>query len=185
MAHLHAVLLVLSSLGASPSATPCAEAPFQAGVASSPVELTLYLSVDAEAQRQLLASLYREVEAGRLKGKVRLTIRPAVKGDAGCAVARALHAAAAQGMLWPYLLRLCAEGRPPRPCDLRRVADLAGLDGDAFDLALRGPEAGIAVERLRGECARVGVAATPAAFVNGKRLEGSLGCDALVAALVK
>jgi predicted DsbA family dithiol-disulfide isomerase len=183
MAHLQAALLLVSALGASPDSVTRSTGALQAGVASSPVELTLYVSVESTEQRELVASLYREVAGGRLEGKVRLTIRPVVRRDADGAAARAIHAAAAQGMLWPYLLRLCGEGGPPRECDLRRVADLAGLDGDAFDLALQSPEVAVAVERLRSECARDGVTATPSAFVDGRKLEGGLGCDALVAAL--
>jgi hypothetical protein len=57
-------------------------------------------------------------------------------------------------MLWPYLLRLCGDQRSPRECSLRKMADLAGLDGDAFDLALQRPAADRLVETLRSACAR-------------------------------
>jgi len=94
MAHLHAVLMVLSSLGASPNMATRAAGAFQAGVASSPVELTLYVSVASDAQRELVASLYREVEVGRLKGRVRLAVRPVLTDEADERVVRAIHAAA-------------------------------------------------------------------------------------------
>lgn len=179
MIPMQAMLLAVSLSVPASGPAPRLEELLAAGDPSAPVQVVLYVSLDREAQRELASSLYREIEAGRLKRKVRLSLRPVVAGPED-AIARALIAAAGQGRLWPYVLSLGWVGRPLQEPILRRAADRAGLDGDCFDLALQDRETDLLLDGLRRDRAT----STPGAFVGARRLPGALTCDGLVEALL-
>ena len=158
---------------------------FETGEASSPVRLLLYVSVGDGRHGDLVVSLCREVQSGRLKGKVKLAMRPIVAKGMGDATARALIAAAGQGMLWPYAFRLLQERGPFQEHRLKRWASMEGLDGDAFDLAFDDVDTAALVEALATECIRAHADAAPSAFVDGVRLTRELTLEELVGALEK
>lgn len=181
MALLQAMLLAGSLSG--PTTDPAARLDelLAAGERSSPVRAVLYVSLEREVGRDLVSSLFREVEAGRLKGRVRLALRPLP--DEEGVVAPAAVAAARQGMLWPYLRMLRPDARPLHEPTLRRAADRAGLDADGFDLALRDRETEVLLEALRHDGTCQGATA-PCVLVGGRRLHSGVTCDELVAALL-
>ncbi len=71
----------------------------------------VYACPRSEACAKLIADLYREITAGRLKDKVVLHYRPffPAGNDEAFECGRGLYAAAYQGRFWPYLLHLCME----------------------------------------------------------------------------
>lgn len=181
MTSMQTMLLILSLSGAPPAAR--LDELFAAGEPSSPVRVVLYVSVGRGGGRELASGLHREVEAGRLKGKVRLALRP-LPAQADDDVPRALIAAARQGMLWTYLVSLRADLWPLHESTLQRAADRSGLDSDGFHLAFRDRDTDLLLDALRRDCAGDRVTAEPSAFVDGRRLRCGPTCEELVAALL-
>ena len=127
MAHMQTALLVLTVLAASPSPATSPESAFQAGVASAP-ELTLYVSVDSEAQRQLLASLYREVEPAHRHAHD----RSPVAATAASAIAMQL---AMRGV--PFRRQRWRPRLSSRPCEADQLAHRSPDDGPGVDARQR------------------------------------------------
>ncbi len=146
----------------------------------SAITLLLYAPLEGERSGALVSTLYREVSVGRLKGKVKLAFRPLLPENGGDEAARAVTAAAEQGRLWPYLLRLYGEQAPVQRCTLRRQADLEGLDGDAFDLAYLHPDTDRFLSAARDACKRHHLTDSPGAFINGTRVSSELAAERLV-----
>jgi len=87
-----------------------------------------------------------------------------------CTAARALEAARAQGAFWKYDEALKGPAKPGRKKTFGNVAEDVGLDGERFGKDLNG-SAGM--ERIQADIAigiRLGLAETPAVFVNGRRV---------------
>lgn len=95
------------------------------------------------------------------------------------AAARAAEAAAAQGAFWPMHDALFADqGRLEDP-HLWARAEALGLDLARFDADRRSDAA---ADRVRADFrggVRAGVATTPTAFADGRRLAGRAALDAL------
>lgn len=183
MIQMQSLLLAFALGGSTSPSAPRLDELLAAGDPASPVHLVLYVSLDDEGQRALVTSLHREAEAGRLRGKVRVSLRP-LSARPDDPVARALIAAAMQGRLGPYVEALREGARPFREPDLQCAADRAGLDADSFGLALRNRRTELLLQELQGACARDGVGAGPAAYVGSRRLRCALTCEELVAALL-
>jgi protein-disulfide isomerase len=155
---------------------------FRAGDAGAKVALVIYACPRNEACAKLIPDLHRAVTAGRLKGKVVLYYRPFF--PAGNAEAmecgRGLYAAAYQGQFWAYLLHLCMEREHLKTTTLRDWVGRHGLDRCIFDNTCEQPGTAAWLAAAREEGVANGVTAAPAAFVNGRRIQGQLDLDTIV-----
>ncbi len=97
-----------------------------AGEPSSPVTVVLYVALEGARSGDLVIALHQEVCSGRLKGKAKLIIRPILVEGGDEDAARAVTAAADQGKLWPFLVRLYGQETPLSRSTLRRCASLVG-----------------------------------------------------------
>lgn len=86
---------------------------------------------------------------------------------------RAAAAAAAQGRFWELHDRIFAAPGALDRASLVAYARALGLDLEAFERALDGPESEAAVRRDMAEGAALGVRGTPAFFINGRSLSGA------------
>jgi hypothetical protein len=155
---------------------------FSAGEPSSPVVLALYACGRHERCAKLVPWMYGQVTSGRLKGKVRLYYRPFFPSDQddASACARALVAAAEQGMFWPFLNQLYTKRDSFQRCLLRKWADFTGLDRDAFEIAYNHPRTTDLLQAVRREGLENHVDCVPCAFINGHKVEGELSREGLL-----
>lgn len=145
---------------------------FCAGDQNAPVVLALYACGRSEPCAKLIPSLYRGVLSGRLKGKVRLCIRPFFPRpqEDATACGRALVAAASQGMFWPYLFQLYSHYDTYKLCLLKKWADVKGLDRDAFEVAYVHSTTTETLAASRREGIANKVDKVPTAFINGRKV---------------
>jgi protein-disulfide isomerase len=153
-----------------------------AGCTAAKVKVVAYVCARCPFCSKLLPDLHREITAGRLAGRVALTVRPfPIKSHANSTEANlAVAAAAGLGKAWEYLLhayRHFDRFTPDAPA--RWAADL-GLDAAAFAAAAAGPAARDFVVAAKKEGLRNGVEATPTLFINGRRYVGDLDVETLV-----
>jgi protein-disulfide isomerase len=155
---------------------------FRAGPAQAPVALVIYACPRNEACAKLVPELHREVTAGRLAGKVALFYRPFFPpgNDEALECGRGLYAAAYQGQFWPYLLHLCLEREHLQQATLRDWVGSHGLDRCIFDHTCEQPGTAAWIAAAHDEGVSNGVKSAPAAFVNGKRIQGDLDLDTIV-----
>lgn len=155
---------------------------FRAGNANARVTLAIYACPRQEACAKLIPALHREVTTGRLKDKAALYYRPFFPPDNAEAneCGRGLYAAAYQGKFWPYLLHLCLEREHlPRPT-LRDWPGQHGLDRCIFDHTCEQPDTAAWLEASRKEGQGNGVTSAPTAFLDGRRVQGTLDLATLV-----
>jgi len=172
LAHPHAARASLAPPPRQGAADIALDARYGAGDADAPVVLVLYACGRSKACADLVPLLHSEVTGGRLKGKVRMYVRPyfpAAEEDA-VLCGRALVAAAEQGMFWPYLLYLYEHRDDFQRCLLARWASLRGLDRDAFDLGVSSAKTTETLAGIRTEALRNGVDRVPCAFINGQKV---------------
>lgn len=106
-------------------------------------------------------------------GQIRWVFRPMPLDDEGTLASEAAMAAAMQGRFWPMHDRLFAvRGRVDRAAVELYAAEL-GLDLVAFRGALDSGDARAAVDRELAVGRRLGIAGTPAFFVNGRAIAGA------------
>jgi protein-disulfide isomerase len=155
---------------------------FQAGNAKAAAALVIYACPRNEACAKLVPDLYREVTTGRLKDKVSLYYRPffPTGNEEALECGRGLYAAAYQGQFWPYLLHLCMERESLQKPTLRDWVGSHGLDRCIFDHTCEQPGTAAWLAAAREEGVANGVTVAPAAFVNGRRIQGQLDLDTLV-----
>jgi protein-disulfide isomerase len=165
-----------------PAAAIVAEDPFRAGNPKAPVTLAVYACPRNEVCAKVIPDLYREVTAGRLKDKATLLYRPFFPADSREALecGRGLYAAAYQGQFWPYLLHLCLEREHLTQATLRDWAGSHGLDRCIFDQTCERASTAAWLQASRKEGLANGVTAAPAAFINGRRIQGSIDLETLV-----
>jgi protein-disulfide isomerase len=155
---------------------------FRAGNADAPVSLVTYACPRQEACAKLIPDLYREVTTGRLKGKVALYYRPffPAGNDEALECGRGLYAAAYQGKFWPYLLHLCMQREKLQKSTMRDWVGQHGLDRCIFDHTCDRPDTGVWLTTSHKEGVANGVTAAPAAFINGRRIQGKFDLETLV-----
>jgi protein-disulfide isomerase len=155
---------------------------FHAGDANAPVSLVVYACPRQEACAKLVPDLYREVTDGRLKNKAVLYYRPFFPpgNEEALECGRGLYAAAYQGKFWPYLLHLCLERASLQGPTLRDWVGRHGLDRCIFDHTCEQPDTAAWLEASRKEGLANGVTAAPAAFLDGRRVQGMLDLETLV-----
>jgi protein-disulfide isomerase len=176
LAHRHATMT-----GAS-SAKLALDDRFRAGPAKAPVTLVIFACPRNEACAKLIPDLHREVTAGRLAGKVALFYRPFFPpgNDEALECGRGIYAAAYQGQFWPYLLHLCLESGHLQKATLRDWVGSHGLDRCIFDHTCEQAGTAAWLATAHAEGASNGVTSAPAAFLNGKRLQGNLDLETIV-----
>lgn len=151
------------------------------GDSSVPVVLVLYACGRSKTCSELVPRLHREVLGGRLRGKVRLYLRPYFPAEEErLACGRAMYAAADQGMFWPYLLHLYEKQGEFKVCLLVKWGLLKGLDGDAFEIAYASARTMERLAAVRREATLNHVDEVPCAFVNGRRVNTKLSADQLI-----
>ncbi len=155
---------------------------FRAGEPNAPVVLAIYACGRSPHCAKLAPSLYREISAGSLKGKVRLYCRPffPTGQDDAAACGRALVAAADQSMFWPFVLYLYDNQESFKLCMMGRYAEMKGLDRDAFELASAHPRTLEFLAASRLEAAQNKVTKVPTAFINGRKIELELTVETLL-----
>ena len=158
---------------------------FRAGKADATLALVVYACPRQKACAKLVPDLYRAVTTGRLKDKVALYYRPffPAGNDEAMECGRGLYAAAYQGKFWPYLLHLCLQRENLQKPTLRDWVGSHGLDRCIFDHTCERPDTAAWLEASRKEGMANGVTAAPAVFLNGRRVQGQLDLEALVALL--
>jgi hypothetical protein len=135
-----------------------------AGDKAAPVNIVVYISAMCPLCKYLAAEMYREVTAGALKGKARLSAKPFTSGTGD----RALLAADRYKKYWDYIIALSnIKMRPDGPI-LLRVADSLGMP-KAFKNLLTDTTIRQRLEGFRKEGEINGVTMTPTFFINGKR----------------
>lgn len=95
---------------------------------------------------------------------------PGPRGDGGSACAEAAVAAAQQGLLWRFAERVFAESTPPCRARLLRLARSVGLDAATIEAELWEGRHRTQVQRERERARRLGVDASPAVLVDGRKL---------------
>jgi protein-disulfide isomerase len=155
---------------------------FRVGNAKAAVALVIYACPRNEACAKLVPDLYREVTAGRLKDKVAFYYRPffPAGNDEAFECGRGLYAAAYQGQFWPYLIHLCMEREHIEKTTLRDWVGSHGLDRCIFDHTCEQPGTAAWLTASREEAVANGLTAAPAAFVNGRRIQGKLDLETMV-----
>jgi protein-disulfide isomerase len=152
-----------------------------AGDENAPIVLALYACGRSEPCAKLIPSLYSEILSGRLKGKVRLCIRPFFprQEENATACGRALVAAASQGMFWPYLFQLYSHYDSYKLCLLKKWADVKGLDRDAFEVAYNHTTTTETLAASRREGIANKVDKVPTAFINGRTVQCEISVSTL------
>ena len=166
-------------------ADPWLDDRFVAGEPSSPVTVVLYVALEGARSGDLVIALHQEVCSGRLKGKAKLIIRPILVEGGDEDAARAVTAAADQGKLWPFLVRLYGQETPLSRSTLRRCASLVGMDGGAFDAAYHNPETDRVIAATRCACKKNRLRDEPCIFANGDKLPSGLTIEQIVQRLEK
>jgi hypothetical protein len=161
-------------------ADPWLDERFVAGDPSSPVTVILYVALEGARSGDLVIALHQEVCAGRLKGKAKLIIRPILVEGGDENAARAVTAAADQGRLWPFLVRLYGQETPLGESKLRRCASLAGMDGGAFDAAVHNPATDRVIAATRCACKKNRLRDEPCIFANGNKLPSNLTLEQII-----
>jgi protein-disulfide isomerase len=165
-----------------PKANIVVDDQFRAGNPKAAVTLAIYACPRNETCAKLIPDLYREVTAGRLKDKVTLVYRPFFPADDREALecGRGLYAAAYQGQFWPYLVHLCLEREHLTQTTIRDWAGSHGLDRCIFDQTCEQASTASWLQASRREGLANGVTVAPAAFVNGRRVQGNIDLETLV-----
>ncbi len=155
---------------------------FRAGNSKAPVTLVIYACPRSKPCAKLIPDVYREVTTGRLKDKASLVYRPFFPLDNREALecGRGLYAAAYQGKFWPYLIHLCLERENLTQTTIRDWAGSHGLDRCIFDQTCEQPGTSSWLEASRKEGLANGVTTVPAAFINGRRIQGRIDSKTLV-----
>ena len=161
-------------------ADPWLDERFVAGDPSSPVTVVLYAALEGVRSGDLVIALHQEVCSGRLKGKVKLIIRPILVDGGNEDATRAVTAAANQGRLWPFLVRLYGQDKPLSESSLRRCASLVGMDGGAYDAAVHNPETDRVIAATRCACKKNHLTDEPCIFANGNKLPAGLTIEQIV-----
>jgi protein-disulfide isomerase len=148
------------------------------------VELTEFGDFECPYCRDAAPAIARVL--ARLDGRVRLRFRHFPVTDRhphAERAAEAAEAAAAQGRFWEMHDLLFAHQRALEDDDLIRYAAELGLDADRFADDLHSGRLAPEVLAEREEGIALGVAGTPAFFIDGERYDGFYDVEALVDAL--
>jgi protein-disulfide isomerase len=159
-------------------AVPTEGAPFR-GAAEAPVTLVEFSDFQCPFCKRAQQTLARLLE--RFPGKLRLVYRDFPVDTAHPEARRAAEAARCahdQGKFWDYHDVLFAKAPRGAPEDLRRYAEQVGLDMEAFERCVSTGAHRTAVQRDVAEGRRLGIAGTPAFFLNGRPLSGAQPLEA-------
>jgi protein-disulfide isomerase len=165
-----------------PAATIAVDDQFRAGNPKAQVTLAIYACPRNPTCAKLIPDIYREVTTGRLKDKATLVYRPFFPADdrEASECGRGLYAAAYQGQFWPYLVHLCLDRENLSQTTIRDWASSHGLDRCIFDQTCEQASTASWLQAARKEALANGVTAAPAAFINGRRIQGSVELETLV-----
>jgi len=138
------------------------------GNATAPV--TVIVFSDFECAKCAATHQMLEDVAKSYGEKVRLVVRhfPLEQHPNAHRAAQAAEAAFVQGKYWEYAKLLWENQKDLSPDRLKDLATQAGLDRTAFDAALASGKFAGPVDRDLSDGARIGVAGTPAVYVNGR-----------------
>jgi protein-disulfide isomerase len=169
-------------LAGQPAATIAVDEQFRAGSPKAAVVLAIYACPRNPACAKLIPDLYWEVTSGRLKDKATLVYRPFFPADDREATecGRGLYAAAYQGQFWPYLVHLCLNRENLSQTTIRDWAASHGLDRCIFDQTCEQTSTASWLQAARKEGLANGVTSAPAAFINGRRIQGTVDLETLV-----
>jgi len=159
----------------------------RAGEASAPVTLVIYACSRCPFCKELIPVLHREVVEGRLRGKVKLYLRPfPLKSHEHSTEADlALLGSARLGRFWPYLLLQYARFDRFDPKSAGAWAAEVGLEREPFERLVADPALRDALAESKKEGIRNKVQATPALFVNGRPYLYELQIEPLVDLLLE
>jgi protein-disulfide isomerase len=165
-----------------PAAPIVVDEPFRAGSPKAPVTLAIYACPRNQTCARLIPDIYREVTTGRLKDKASLVYRPFFPADDPVALecGRGLYAAAYQGQFWPYLVHLCLDRENLTQATIRDWATSHGLDRCIFDQTCEQASTASWLQASRKEGLANGVTTAPAAFIDGRRIQGTVDLETLV-----
>jgi protein-disulfide isomerase len=149
------------------------------GAVDAPVTLVEFSDFHCPFCRQVQTTLKAILD--RYPGKVKPAFRDFPVDGLHPQTRKAAEAARCahdQGKFWSYHDTLFANAPNGTPADLRRYANDVGLDVPAFEHCLSAGTHRESVQRDYDEGARLGVAGTPAFFVNGRLISGAQPLEA-------
>jgi len=151
------------------------------GAVEASVTLVEFSDFHCPFCKQVQATLRQLLE--KYPGKVRLVYRDFPLETLHPQARRAAEAARCahdQGKFWDYHDLLFTNAPQAAPEDLKQYAAKVGLDMTDFDRCLSGGSHQAAVQRDFDEGTRLGVAATPSFFINGRPLSGAQPLEGFV-----
>lgn len=152
------------------------------GPASAPVTVVEFSDFQCPQCARVFAQLEEVLKP--YAGKVRVVARhfPLEQHPQAFKAAEAAEAAAEQGRFWEYAALLYANQADLSVSKLKDLATQAGLDRKRFDAALDSGKFAEVVQKEFDDAVRIGVAGTPAFYVNGRLVSGSTA-EAIKAAI--
>lgn len=152
------------------------------GEPDAPVTVTEYIDFQCPVCLRASLTVMAEIETTYVEtGQAKVEVKPiAILGDESVAATEAAHCAAAQGQFWPYHDMLFANQGAENDggfndSRLREFAARLGLNTASFNSCLDSNTYKAAVESNTEGAKAQGVSGTPAVFVNGTRVETSVG----------
>lgn len=140
------------------------------GSADAPVTIVEFTDFECSSCQQSQPTLERVAQ--EYSDKVRLVVRdyPLAQHKNAFKAAQAAEAAREQGKYWEYTSVLFANQKDLGPEKLKEYASRVGLDRKKFDADLDSGKHADKVQRDMQDGMRAGVNATPAVFINGRRI---------------
>jgi protein-disulfide isomerase len=149
------------------------------GDPKAPVTISVYFMGTCPMCKTNYAILYREVTAGRLKGKAKMISKPLVAGTPNLI----LMAAYQMGKFSEFMLALAARGGRVDEDMLNAIADELKLDKTTLKKISEDPALKKRIELVETEANKNGVTHTPYYFINGRKYNSVLDAQWVIDAI--
>jgi protein-disulfide isomerase len=153
------------------------------GPSDAPVTIVAFSDYQCPYCHRAQATVERLLE--RYEGKLRLVHGdfPLANHAGAIPAARAARCAGEQGKFWEYHRILLSETGEYSDQDLQQRAAKLDLDAEPFAQCLASGRHAESIEASFDEARKLGVAATPTFFINGRRLEGARSIEDFAAVI--
>lgn len=152
------------------------------GDPEAPIQVVVYACARCPFCSKIVPAIYRAVNTGSLKGKVKVYFRPfPLKDHAGSTEGGlAMVSGARLGGFWPLVLIIYERYDAFCPKKLAAWAEEVGLDRQAYEAMVADPETRQALIASKKEGVRNKVKATPTIFIDGRRYKYEMKIEALL-----